>query len=191
MPKFVTMPHGFSFDIEQVVYFQISYGDTWWQEFNKRDKLASENRSFAFSGGSHSDPWEDWDTCQPMKLRLHFKSGHELKIPDFEALFLDTSFFPAIRELEASDVPRGQIDQLGSVYLIQGELSQLIKIGFTIDVKKRLRALEQSEPLALLKEIKDVPRSYEKELHQRFSELRERGEWFRPGALLLEFINQD
>ena len=32
MPKFVDMPHGFSFDIEELLYYRVSYGDTWMEQ---------------------------------------------------------------------------------------------------------------------------------------------------------------
>lgn len=65
-----------------------------------------------------------------------------------------------------------------------------IKIGTSVQVEARKRELEvASGPLDLLGVIAG---SYEMEarLHQEFRHLRTHGEWFRPGADLLAFINK-
>lgn len=182
MPTFVDMPHGFCFDIEELLYYRVSHGDTWMEAY--------EEQSSDF--GMTSDEHKMWQAHQPMKLLLHFKNGTELEIPDFEMKFLEKWFFPAIRQLEENtgDPPEGKVDTLGSVYFIQGEVTKLIKIGYTNNVQKRLKALQQSEELTLLKQIDEVPRAYETELHQRFSHLCARGEWFRPKKELLDFIHK-
>ena len=180
MPKFVDMPHRFSFDIEELLYYRVSYGDTWMEEKERCPLLPTEYEE------------REWQAHQPMKLLLHFKNGTELEIPDFERKFLEKWFFPAIRQLEENtgDPPEGKVDTLRSVYFIQGEVTKLIKIGYTNDVQKRLKALQQSEELTLLKQMDDVPRAYETVLHQRFSHLCARGEWFRPKKELLDFIHK-
>ena len=87
MPKFVDMPHRFSFDIEELLYYRVSYGDTWMEEKERCPLLPTEYEE------------REWQAHQPMKLLLHFKNGTELEIPDFER-FLEMWFFPAIRQLE-------------------------------------------------------------------------------------------
>ena len=87
-PTFVDMPHGFSFDIEELLYYRVSYGDTWMERKEKCSLLPTENEV------------REWEAHQPMKLLLHFKNGTELEIPDFEMKFLEKWFFPAIRQLE-------------------------------------------------------------------------------------------
>ena len=82
------MPHGFSFDIEELLYYRVSYGDTWMEEKEKCTLLPTE------------DEVRVWEAHQPMKLLLHFKNGTELEIPDFEKKFLEMWFFRAIRQLE-------------------------------------------------------------------------------------------
>ena len=180
MPTFVDMPHGFSFDIEELLYYKVSYGDTWIEGKENCPLFPTK----------HDERM--WRALQPMKLLLHFKNGTELEIPDFEMMLLEKLFFPAIRQLEENtgDPPEGKVDTLGSVYFIQGEVTKLIKIGYSNDVQKRLKALQQSEELTLLKQIDDVPRAYETELQQRFSHLCARGEWFRPKKELLDFIHK-
>ena len=90
MPKFIDMPHGYSFDIEELLYYRITHGDTWIEEYEKQ--------SSDFSMTSSEE--KIWQAHQPMKLLLHFKNGTELEIPDFEMKFLEKWFFPAIRQLE-------------------------------------------------------------------------------------------
>ena len=69
----------------------------------------------------------------------------------------------------------------GYIYLVQAVKTDRFKIGRTVNVLKRLRDLQTSSPL----EIRYVYHAYvqnmnlsELELHHRFSEQREIGEWF-------------
>ena len=43
MPKFVDMPHRFSFDIEELLYYRVSYGDTWMEEKENGPLLPTEH----------------------------------------------------------------------------------------------------------------------------------------------------
>lgn len=67
----------------------------------------------------------------------------------------------------------------------------MIKIGSSMNVSDRIRSLETgaSETLEL---IASIPGTYsvERQLHDRFSGIREYGEWFRPSPELLKFIEQ-
>jgi predicted transcriptional regulator of viral defense system len=83
-------------------------------------------------------------------------------------------------------------EQLGNVYFIQaGDVSGLIKIGFTYNVSERLKKLRSGSPipLTLLAVIKGAQRN-EHEFHVKFAEAREHGEWFRPEAIILDEIKQ-
>lgn len=65
----------------------------------------------------------------------------------------------------------------------------LIKIGMSKDPQGRLRELQVGSAVALdLLAVMPGGRREEQRTHQRFWHLRERGEWFRPGSELLEFI---
>ena len=75
------------------------------------------------------------------------------------------------------------------VYFIQQGEDGPIKIGFTVDLRKRLVALRTStpHPLRLLLEVpggEDVERDW----HKRFAHVRLNGEWFRPDDELLQAI---
>jgi hypothetical protein len=79
----------------------------------------------------------------------------------------------------------------GYVYFIMSDKTQAIKIGFTAgNVKIRLSALQTAHPYKLkVLATLNGNRSYEKELHKRFSQFRLEGEWFEPHPDLLAFIS--
>lgn len=80
---------------------------------------------------------------------------------------------------------------MNTVYFVQGEGGGLIKIGWTGNLKVRFRNLQCGigEKLRLLA---DVPGGAEVEeyLHNNFEHLRVSGEWFRPGADLVDLIEK-
>ncbi len=81
------------------------------------------------------------------------------------------------------------------IYFILNEDSQAIKIGLAKDVEKRIETLQTSNPvkLELIKSIqvksKKEAQGLEKQLHEKFSELRIIGEWFSAKTELLEHIS--
>jgi hypothetical protein len=79
------------------------------------------------------------------------------------------------------------------VYFIQDvDRRGNIKIGFTArTVEKRIAELGTGSPvlLVLLRKVR-APRSFEAWLHERFKEERQYGEWFKPSARVLAFIQQ-
>ena len=78
----------------------------------------------------------------------------------------------------------------GAVYFLQGRVTGLIKIGYSKDPYGRARdiAAEASEPMTLLKICRNRNRDHERAAHRYFAHHRQIGEWFRPGADLLDFI---
>ena len=92
MATFIDMPHGYSIDIEELLYYQVSRGDDWLKQYESRENFLNVEPTENYE--------KEWELRQPMKLLLHFKNGSELVIPDFEKFFLDKWFFPAIKELE-------------------------------------------------------------------------------------------
>ena len=79
------------------------------------------------------------------------------------------------------------------IYFIEGD-DDLIKIGTTIRLTQRLRALayESKGPLRVLAVMAGSYRE-EKALHRRFDHHRipEQGEWFHGGRDLLKFIEEE
>lgn len=76
------------------------------------------------------------------------------------------------------------------VYFIRSECpNQFIKIGIANDLNTRLSGLQVSAayPLTVMATMPGGP-SVESELHARFAEAHERGEWFRPAPELLAYI---
>lgn len=88
--------------------------------------------------------------------------------------------------------PRPETPRLGTVYFVQGVDGGLIKIGFATNLKFRVETMQTGSPVILkvLHAIKEVDRSTEIELHERFACYRIRGEWFEPCRELLEYIDQ-
>ncbi|PHN54795.1 hypothetical protein AO286_19120 [Pseudomonas syringae] len=62
-------------------------------------------------------------------------------------------------------------------YILKHPLTGLIKIGRTADVQGRIKSL-QTGAGAILSTLAIIHEDVERELHQRFSELRRHGEWF-------------
>jgi hypothetical protein len=79
-------------------------------------------------------------------------------------------------------------DLSGYVYFISD--GERVKIGRSVNIESRLNALQTSTavPLKLLAAIPGGGR--ERELHRRFAHLRIRGEWFRLGDDLRQFIEE-
>jgi len=77
-----------------------------------------------------------------------------------------------------------------NVYFIRAETTGLIKIGKAAHVARRLSVLHVGSPdkLTLLASVPDPAGLLEKHLHAMFRADRNHGEWFRPSARLIAFI---
>lgn len=78
----------------------------------------------------------------------------------------------------------------GWVYFIQS--NGLIKIGFSKNVKRRIVSLQigAAEPVVLLGTIAGSQVT-EKDVHRLFAKELVRGEWFKPSAMLLAYIERE
>lgn len=76
------------------------------------------------------------------------------------------------------------------IYFIQGDDGGPIKIGFTCQLAARVTDLQCGYPFGRLRFVGLVlgVAQDERGVHGLFAHLRLRGEWFRPGADLLEHI---
>lgn len=76
-----------------------------------------------------------------------------------------------------------------SVYFVERSNDRAIKIGFSFDPFSRLDGLARTQDGDLkLLGIVDGGRPEEQAFHQRFSDCRLKGEWFRPESTLTAFI---
>jgi hypothetical protein len=75
----------------------------------------------------------------------------------------------------------------GNIYFIGHDDS--IKIGFAVNVQRRLSTIQSSTPqkLKLLHSMPGTPLD-ELKLHRKFEPLKIRGEWFQAAAFLLSYI---
>lgn len=80
------------------------------------------------------------------------------------------------------------------IYFIQAAPDGLIKIGKSRCAVYRLTNLRTMSPVPLeLRGIMLCPDGgrLERQLHDRFAEIRSHGEWFRPEPVLLDFIREN
>jgi len=83
------------------------------------------------------------------------------------------------------------------VYFLFNKDSNAVKIGRAKNLKKRLKSLQTSSPvrLKLLKSIQvkgeKEAHELERKLHQKFSDLRLGGEWFKAQEDLLIYLDQE
>lgn len=79
----------------------------------------------------------------------------------------------------------------GHVYFIQGESGGPVKIGYTTDIKRRLKEL-QSGSIDILQILLVVPgnKVYEQYLHSKFENYRLKGEWYKPDPKIFEYMDK-
>lgn len=66
----------------------------------------------------------------------------------------------------------------------------LIKIGYAIDPRERLKEIQRMSPVSLIiLQVISGGRKKEALLHKHFSEFRQHGEWFEPNDELFELIS--
>jgi len=87
------------------------------------------------------------------------------------------------RDIKAKKYP-------GFIYFIQGKSSGAVKIGYTVDVFKRLKGLQTGYPDTLIIRC-CIPGSPDTEsgYHEMFKEERLKGEWFKPSEKLMKKID--
>jgi len=80
---------------------------------------------------------------------------------------------------------------LGFVYFLQSGQDGPIKIGYTTDIQKRIKALQTAHPFPLkLLLVINGNVDDESKLHKKFNSLRLCGEWFSPDEKLLQYIEK-
>lgn len=90
------------------------------------------------------------------------------------------------RELARRDQAESNAMAPGWIYYLR--IDQRIKIGYSVDVKRRMRAYP---PHAVLLAVHPGTPTIEREMHARFDSIRVAGrEWFHPGDELLTHIRE-
>jgi hypothetical protein len=76
------------------------------------------------------------------------------------------------------------------VYFVQESVSNAIKIGTSVNLDRRIRALKSYFPMGSLTVLATVPGGHgvESWMHSKFKDARIRGEWFRPASELLTYV---
>jgi hypothetical protein len=88
--------------------------------------------------------------------------------------------------------PYLEIERIGSVYYIEAEGLNLVKIGYSIEPLVRMTVLQEQSPVTLrLLYTCTGDRKLEHELHRRFAEHRHRGEWFRITPEIMAFMQTE
>jgi hypothetical protein len=78
------------------------------------------------------------------------------------------------------------------VYFIQNDRTFSIKIGVSVDVKRRLSALQTATQDRLqVVGVMSGGGDLEREMHEKFAHLRLSGEWFSVSPMLLEFVSKN
>jgi len=142
-------------------------------------------------------------------LAIHPRVGYQVtfgqRAPDIAPLHWQA--LPAARVIGGHIYPYGSVAKAllekqrerdkerkkhGAVYFAQAEEGWPIKIGFSTNPAKRLRALQSAhgQLIKIIGLIDGVTVKREREIHKQFKEDRLRGEWFRPSAALLAFLVQ-
>lgn len=77
----------------------------------------------------------------------------------------------------------------GLIYFLNAKESQRVKIGFAVNLERRVKELQTGcpEKLTVLRTIPGT-RADERNLHKRFAAYRLTGEWFRNAAPLMNYI---
>ncbi|NCI19843.1 GIY-YIG nuclease family protein [Clostridium botulinum] len=80
----------------------------------------------------------------------------------------------------------------GTVYFILDTSANLVKIGFTRNLKRRMKQLETSNcNLKIIYKIENCSMDYEQSLHIFFQTERVKNEWFNYGDSIKQWIKRD
>lgn len=98
---------------------------------------------------------------------------------------------PVIESVDDQSLtPPSKRGRRGHIYFVQAS-SGYVKIGFAVDVKSRLAGLQTSHHVQL-KLLHSMPGTtyQERQLHEKYADLRVNGEWFRLAGALKKFLSQ-
>jgi predicted GIY-YIG superfamily endonuclease len=79
-----------------------------------------------------------------------------------------------------------------SIYFVRAGTTGPVKIGYTNNINRRIKNLQQGNPNKLvLLGLMTGTRDTERALHEKFAKYRLEGEWFRPVPALLSLCDND
>ena len=88
-----------------------------------------------------------------------------------------------------TDKPSSDLPNTGFVYFIGNLDNEMVKIGYSVKVNRRLKELQSSSPIKLKVIHKmSANKQFERELHSKFDEYRSHGEWFSMKGRLKDFL---
>lgn len=108
-------------------------------------------------------------------LKISIISDKSLLV-DFINSLIEQHFFLPVSHVFTTCKEQNIISPSGFTYFVLDNLSNYIKIGFSGDVKTRLRQLKVANPHISL--LGFIPGNYEDCFHKRFKHLNISGEWF-------------
>ena len=94
------------------------------------------------------------------------------------------------RRKEERDKRRERNSAHGHIYFIQSADTHYIKIGYSVELDRRLKeiSLHHTGVRLLGSYYCRGPRRFEELIHTLFGDLRVRGEWFRPNGRIFDFL---
>lgn len=137
-------------------------------------------------------PWQRKDrpswlcTINGKQVRLH--EDRDIAFEKFYELMRQLGRDPRPPGLQSK--PKPDDESWRQIYFIRNTVNGCIKIGQTMDVRKRLKALQlaNSDPLELMGFVV-AQIAYENRLHRKFRQFHARGEWFCGDPELIAFID--
>lgn len=92
---------------------------------------------------------------------------------------LDHTCVPGASPEQVLEKSTASPKRVGSVYLMQTDIHEFTKIGFSVEPRKREKTLQAEDPgLHLVAEFPNLSMKEEKDLHSQYADRRQRGEWF-------------
>lgn len=162
---------------------------------NMMDLYRSKPRGTEIEAQRVQRNWRSFDDCRSDGARAFVNSKPTCFVVDGKRYAPDTEIAAYCGSFEAIHGPLPKRIGAGLIYFIEAVGGERIKIGFTAknDPSARAKELQIASPFEL-KVIASFPGTLdtERRMHKQFAHLRvrPRGEWFRAGEDLRDFIRR-
>ena len=105
-----------------------------------------------------------------------------------EDLWYDIVF---VKEKYIDSCEEKYLKSLHFIYFVQDTVLKYIKIGYTNNIKRRIKDLQVGNPhkLELIAQI-NGGKNKEERLHKKFDKYNIRNEWFEPNEEILKYISE-